>query len=47
MLYLGSTSLLFLSIFVTVGTSAPLLTGIFQGKPSSVDVTYYVSTSMP
>ena len=46
-LYLGSTSLLFLSIFVAVGTSAPLLTGIFQGKPSAVDMSYYVSTSLP
>ncbi|MCX6137492.1 MAG: cytochrome c biogenesis protein CcsA [Ignavibacteriales bacterium] len=47
MLYLGSIALLFVAIFVTAGTSAPLITGLIQGEPSAVDASYYVVTSLP
>lgn len=46
-LFLGSASLVFAALFVTVGTSSPIITQIFQGKVTSVDISYYVTTILP
>jgi cytochrome c-type biogenesis protein CcmF len=35
------------AIFITVGTSSPLITTILQGKASAVDISYYVTTNLP
>jgi cytochrome c-type biogenesis protein CcmF len=46
-LFLGSAALVCAAILITVGTSSPLITGILQGKVTTVDVSYYVSTTLP
>lgn len=46
-LFLGSAALVFAAIFVTVGTSAPIITQIFQGKTTAVDISYYATTTVP
>jgi cytochrome c-type biogenesis protein CcmF len=46
-LFLGASALVCISAFVAIGTSAPLITGILEGKPSAVDPSYYVSTTLP
>lgn len=46
-LFLGAASLSVLSLFVLVGTSSPIITGLLQGKPTAVDSSYYVTTSLP
>jgi cytochrome c-type biogenesis protein CcmF len=46
-LFLGSAALVCTAIFVTVGTSSPLITGLLQGKTTAVDTSYYVTTTVP
>jgi cytochrome c-type biogenesis protein CcmF len=46
-LFLGASALVCISLFVAIGTSAPLITGITQGKPSAVDPSFYVTTTLP
>ncbi|HLP16180.1 MAG TPA: cytochrome c biogenesis protein CcsA [Bacteroidota bacterium] len=46
-LFLGASALVCISAFVAIGTSAPLITGLLEGKPSAVDPSYYVSTTLP
>ncbi len=46
-LFIGAASLSVLSLFVLVGTSSPIITGLLQGKPTAVDSSYYVTTSLP
>jgi cytochrome c-type biogenesis protein CcmF len=46
-LFLGSFALIFVALFVTVGTSSPLITTIFQGKTTAVDISYYSATTLP
>ncbi len=46
-LFLGSATLVFAAVFVTVGTSAPIITQILQGKTTAVDISYYVTTTLP
>lgn len=46
-LFLGSATLVCAAIFITVGTSSPLITQIFQGKTTAVDTSYYVTTTVP
>jgi cytochrome c-type biogenesis protein CcmF len=46
-LFLGSSALVCTAIFITIGTSSPLITGLFQGKTSAVDTSYYVTTTVP
>ncbi len=46
-LFLGSASLAFAALFVTVGTSSPIITQIFMGKTTTVDISYYVATTLP
>ena len=46
-LFIGAASLSVLSLFILVGTSSPIITGLLQGKPTAVDSSYYVTTSLP
>ncbi len=46
-LFIGAASLSVLSLFALVGTSSPIITGLLQGKPTAVDSSYYVTTSLP
>lgn len=46
-LFLGASALIVCSVFVIAGTSSPLITGIFQGKPSAVDTSFYSNTTLP
>jgi cytochrome c-type biogenesis protein CcmF len=45
-LWLGLMTVLVLAAFVTVGTTAPLLTALF-GKPASLDTKFYEYVSVP
>ncbi|HTP81285.1 MAG TPA: cytochrome c-type biogenesis CcmF C-terminal domain-containing protein [Bacteroidota bacterium] len=46
-LFLGASALTFVSIFVVLGTSSPIITSILKGKASAVDASYYVKTNLP
>jgi cytochrome c-type biogenesis protein CcmF len=46
-LFLGAFFICFAAIFITIGTSAPIITGILKGKPSAVDVGFYSTTTVP
>jgi len=46
-LFLGSSALVFAAIFIIVGTSSPIITGILYGKVTAVDISYYVTTTLP
>jgi cytochrome c-type biogenesis protein CcmF len=46
-LFLGSATLVCMALFVVVGTSSPLITGIVSGKTTAVDISYYSTTTMP
>jgi len=47
LLYLGAMILIALGLYVLVGTSAPLITGFFQAKPSAVDISFYPKGAVP
>ncbi len=44
-LYVGAMVLIALAIYILVGTSSPLITGLVQSKPSAVDISYYAKGS--
>jgi cytochrome c-type biogenesis protein CcmF len=46
-LFIGATALTSIAILVAIGTSAPIITSILKGKPSAMDVSYYVKTNLP
>jgi len=46
-LFLGASALCFAAIFVLLGTSAPLITGLFGSRPSAIDVSFYPTTTLP
>jgi cytochrome c-type biogenesis protein CcmF len=46
-LFLGAAALTLMSLFVLVGTSAPIITTLAKGKASAVDIMYYVRTNLP
>lgn len=46
-LFLGSAALVCAALFISVGTSSPLITNIFQGKTTAVDISYYATTTVP
>ncbi|HUI31322.1 MAG TPA: cytochrome c-type biogenesis CcmF C-terminal domain-containing protein [Candidatus Acidoferrales bacterium] len=46
-MFVGAASLSVLSLFALVGTSSPIITGLLQGKPTAVNSSYYVTTSLP
>ncbi|HTR80694.1 MAG TPA: cytochrome c biogenesis protein CcsA [Bacteroidota bacterium] len=46
-LFLGSSAIVFAALFIVIGTSSPIITGILKGKVSAVDSSYYVTTTLP
>jgi cytochrome c-type biogenesis protein CcmF len=46
-IFLGAMTLVAAAILITIGTSAPLITDLLQGKKSAVDISYYVTTITP
>ena len=46
-LFLGAVALVCSAVFIIVGTSSPLITGILQGKVTAVDISYYSTTVLP
>ncbi len=46
-LFLGASTLVFIAIFVIVGTSSPIITELLEGKKSAVDISYYATTVVP
>jgi len=46
-LFLGSSALVAAALFITAGTSSPIITDILHGKKSAVDISYYVTTNLP
>ncbi len=46
-LFLGASALVCAAVFITVGTSSPIITQILQGKTTAVDISYYVTTTLP
>jgi len=46
-LFLGASAIVFSALFIVIGTSSPIITGILKGKVSAVDMSYYVTTTLP
>ncbi len=46
-LFLGAFTICFAAIFITIGTSSPIITGIWKGRAAAVDTSYYVQTTLP
>ena len=46
-LFLGASAIVFAAVFIVIGTSSPIITGILKGKISAVDTSYYVTTTLP
>ncbi|MBM4170064.1 MAG: hypothetical protein FJ215_13050 [Ignavibacteria bacterium] len=46
-IFLGAMALVFVALFVTIGTSSPIITTILKGKASAVEMNYYVQTNLP
>ncbi len=46
-LFLGAGALTFVALFVTIGTSSPIVTQLLKGKASAVELSYYVTTNLP
>lgn len=46
-LFLGASAIVFVSCFVVIGTSSPIITDFLQGKKTAVDSSFYVKTTLP
>jgi cytochrome c-type biogenesis protein CcmF len=46
-LFLGAFAIVLSAIFITIGTSAPIITNILKGKSAAVDTSFYVKTTLP
>ncbi len=46
-LYLGAFTICFAALFVTIGTSSPIITNLIKGHAAAVDTAYYVKTTLP
>ena len=46
-LFLGAFTICFAAVFITIGTSSPIITGIWKGRAAAVDTAYYVKTTVP
>jgi cytochrome c-type biogenesis protein CcmF len=46
-LFLGASAIVAAAVFIVVGTSSPIITDILHGKKSAVDISYYVTTTLP
>ena len=46
-LFLGACALTSMALLVAIGTSSPIITSMINGKPSAMDMSYYVNTVLP
>lgn len=46
-LFLGAFAICFAAVFITIGTSSPIITNIVKGRAAAVDIAYYVKTTLP
>ncbi len=46
-LFLGAFAICFAALFITIGTSSPIITNLLKGRPAAVDSAYYVKTTLP
>jgi cytochrome c-type biogenesis protein CcmF len=46
-LYLGAFTICIAAIFITIGTSSPIITGLIKGRAAAVDTSFYVKTILP
>jgi cytochrome c-type biogenesis protein CcmF len=46
-LFLGAFTICFAAVFITIGTSSPIITNIIKGKAAAVDTSFYVKTTLP
>lgn len=46
-LFLGAFTICFAAAFILIGTSSPIITAIWKGRASAVDIAYYVKTTLP
>lgn len=46
-LFLGSFTITFAALFITIGTSSPIITNLLKGRAAAVDTAYYVKTTLP
>lgn len=46
-LFLGAFTICFAALFITIGTSSPIITNILKGRVSAVDTAFYVKTTLP
>ncbi len=46
-LFLGAFTITFAALFITIGTSSPIITNIVKGRAAAVETAYYVRTTLP
>jgi cytochrome c-type biogenesis protein CcmF len=46
-LFIGAYAICFAALFITIGTSSPIITTILKGKAAAVDTAFYVKTTLP
>jgi len=46
-LFLGAFTICFAAVFITIGTSSPIITGLLKGKAAAVETSFYVKTTLP
>jgi cytochrome c-type biogenesis protein CcmF len=46
-LFIGAFTICFAAVFITIGTSSPIITNIIKGRAAAVDIAYYVKTTLP
>lgn len=46
-LFLGAFAICLSAVFITIGTSSPIITNILKGKSAAVDTAFYVKTTLP
>lgn len=46
-LFLGAYAICFAALFITIGTSSPIITQIIKGRAAAVDIQFYVKTTLP
>ncbi len=46
-LILGAFAICFAALFITIGTSSPIITNIIKGRAAAVDTAFYVKTTLP
>jgi len=46
-IFLGAFTIVIAAVFITIGTSSPIITDIVKGRKAAVDTAYYVKTTLP